>query len=218
MITREDIIARHVEVRRIFDWWVLRSPRRKEFILEHYACMDEFFSDLYMRLLATLGAHPAEHGTLSSVVTRATTWQMAAVARNGGRAPQDILDYPERRSDVLDELSYSEREDSEQYESLLDLLYRIKRAVPARTYRILWLYGGMTGLDHTLASIGKLEGVTRERVRQLMERAGDKMQPQNKSEAKIREAAWRARLQRSAAGQILLEEFDAHCPLVADAV
>ena len=90
--------------------------------------------------------------------------------------------------------------------------------MPARPCRSLWLDGGMAGGDHTLASIGDLEGVTRERVRQLMERAGDKMQPQNKSEAKIREAAWRARLQRSASGQILLEEFDAHCPLVADAV
>ncbi len=217
MVTKEDIIARHEEIRKIFDWWMARSQRREDFVLEHYEDMDDCFGDVYARMLTTIPADGLNN-SLSTVVTASITWQLSSVVGNKWRVLQDIMDYPDRREDVVDTLSYSEREDQEQYESLLDLLYRIKRAVPARTYRILWLYGGMTGVDHTLASIGKLEGVTRERVRQLMERAGDKMQPQNKSEAKIREAAWRARLQRSAAGQILLEEFDAHCPLVADAV
>ena len=217
MITKEDIIARHEEVRKIFDWWMARSQRREDFVLEHYEDMDDCFGEVYARLLTTIPADGLNN-SLSTVVTASITWQLSAVAGNAWRRRQDIMDYPDRREDVVGSLSYSEREDQEQFESLLDLLYRIKRAVPARTYRILWLYGGMTGVDHTLASIGKLEGVTRERVRQLIERAGDKMQPQNKSEAKIREAAWRARMQRSASGQILLEEFDAHCPLVADAV
>ena len=217
MITKEDIIARHEEVRKIFDWWMARSQRREDFVLEHYEDMDDCFGDVYTRLLTTIPADGLNN-SLSTVVTASITWQLSAVAGNAWRRRQDIMDYPDRREDVVDSLSYSEREDREQFESLLDLLYRLKRAVPARTYRILWLYGGMDGTVHTLNTIGKLEGVTRERVRQLMERAGDKMQPQNKSEAKIREAAWRARLQRSAAGQILLEEFDAHCPLVADAV
>ena len=217
MVTKEDIIARHEEIRKIFDWWMARSQRREDFVLEHYEDMDDCFGEVYARLLTTIPADGLNN-SLSTVVTASITWQLSAVAGNAWRRLQDIMDYPDRREDVVDQLSYSEREDQDQFESLLDLLYRIKRAVPARTYRILWLYGGMAGVDHTLASIGKLEGVTRERVRQLMERAGDKMQPQNKSEAKIREAAWRARLQRSASGQILLEEFDAHCPLVADAV
>jgi hypothetical protein len=174
VITKEDIITRHEEVRKLFDWWVYRSPRRSEFIQEHYASAEECFSDVYLRMLVTLNANPSQHGTLSCVVTRAITWQLAEVAGKSDRRHQDLLDYPDRRLDVLEDLSYSEREDREQFESLLDLLYRLRRAVPAMTYRILWLYGGMEGVDHTLASIGKLEGVTRERVRQLMERAADK--------------------------------------------
>jgi hypothetical protein len=190
-----------------------RSQRREDYVLSLYEDMDDCFGDVYTRLLTTV-SEDGISSTLSNTVTAAITWQLSFVAGNKWHKLQDILDYPDRRLDVLDSLSYSEREDREQFESLLDLLYRLRRAVPARTYRILWLYGGMEGVDHTLASIGKLEGVTRERVRQLMERAADKLQPQNKSEAKIREAAWRARLERSAAGRILLEEFDAHCPLV----
>lgn len=214
MITKEDIIARHEEIRKIFDWWMARSQRREDFVLEHYEDMDDCFGEVYARLLTTIPADGLNN-SLSTVVTASITWQLSAVAGNAWRRHQDIMDYPDRREDVIEDLSYSDREDQEQYESLLDLLYRLKRAVPARTYRILWLYGGMDGTVHTLNTIGKLEGVTRERVRQLIERSGDKMQPQNKSEAKIREAAWLARLQRSAAGQILLQEFDAHCPLPA---
>lgn len=217
MITKEDIIERHEEVRKIFDWWMARSQRREDFVLEHYEDNDDFFGDVYARLLTTVPADGLNN-SLSTVVTASITWQLSAVAGNKWLRPQDLLDYPDRRLDVLDDLSYSEHEDRVQFESLLDLLHRLRKCVHARTYRILWLYGGMTGVDHTLASIGKLEGVTRERVRQLMERAAEKLEPQNKSEARIRETAWRARLQRSAAGQILLQEFDAHCPLVADAV
>lgn len=217
MTTRDDIIERHVEVRRIFDWWMARSQRREDYVLSHYDDMDDCFSDVYARLLATVSKDGVA-SKLSTTVTAAITWQLASIQGYKWHVPQDLLDYPERRADVLADLSYSEHEDSLQFESLLDLLYRLKRAVPTRTYRILWLYGGMTGVDHTLESIGKLEGVTRERVRQLMERAADKLNPQNKSEAKIREAAWRARLGKSAAGRILLEEFDTHCPLVADCV
>ena len=215
MITKEDIIARHEEVRKLFDWWVYRSPRRNEFIQEHYASADECFSDVYLRMLVTLNANPSQHGTLSCVVTRAITWQLAEVAGKSDRTPQDLLDYPDRRLDVLDDLAYSEHEDRVQFESLLDLLHRLRKCVHARTYRILWLYAGLDGVSHTLASIGKLEGVTRERVRQLMERAAEKLEPQNKVEAKIRETAWRERLGKSAAGRILLEEFDTHCPLPA---
>lgn len=214
MVTKEDIIARHEEIRKIFDWWMARSQRREDFVLEHYEDMDDCFGDVYARMLTTIPADGLNN-SLSTVVTASITWQLSAVAGNKWLRPQDLLDYPDRRLDVLDDLSYSEHEDRVQFESLLDLLHRLRKCVHARTYRILWLYAGLDGVPHTLASIGRLEGVTRERVRQLMERAGDKMQPQNKSEAKIREAAWRERLGKSAAGRILLEEFDTHCPLPA---
>lgn len=214
MITKEDIIERHEEVSKIFDWWVLRSPRRKDFILEHYSSIEEFFSDVYIRLLTTV-SKDGVNVSLTTAVTASITWQLSHAGGNKWHVPQDILDYPDRRIDVLDDLSYSEREDREQFESLLDLLYRLRRACHARTYRILWLYAGLDGVKHTLASIGRLEGVTRERVRQLMERAADKMEPQTKAEQKIQETARRARLQRTEAGRILLEEFDKHCPLPA---
>ena len=55
---------------------------------------------------------------------------------------------------------------------LIEEIDRALRALPARDARVLRLYFGLNdGREHTLEEIGSLLGVTRERVRQLRDRA-----------------------------------------------
>ena len=86
----------------------------------------------------------------------------AAVGKDGDRALIErfaMEELPSTEDEVLNQFRSSELE-------------RAMDTLPARDAKILRLYFGMEGdREHTLDEIGKMLGVTRERVRQLRDRA-----------------------------------------------
>ncbi len=212
MLTKREILDRHTEVTAMIKFFCGNNGQRYSFIMSHNLTMEEFISNVWFRILSTIGDDAELPNKLSTIVITACRWELSAMIN---RPKQDLLDYPDRRAEFVASSVADYVDDStEQYESLCDLLWRLRRSVPDRLYRILWRFGGLDGCEHTLASIGKIEGITRERVRQLVVTVAERLNPPpGKTYQKIREAAWRERLGKSEAGRILLAEFDQHCPL-----
>lgn len=212
MLTKREILDRHAEVSSMIKFFCGRNGQRYSFIKIHNMTMEEFSSNVWFRILSTIDDDAELPNTLSTIVSTACRWELSGMAH---RAKHDLLDYPDRRDTfVASSVADYVDDDPSQHESLCDLLWRLRRSVPERLYRILWLMGGLDGRPHTLASVGKIEGITRERVRQIMLTAADRLNPPaGKVCQKIRETRWRDRLAKSEAGRILLAEFDQHCPL-----
>jgi len=71
---------------------------------------------------------------------------------------------------IVDEQSNAEEQAMDQF--LSEEIERALRTLPPRDARVLRLYFGLDGgREHTLEEIGGMLGVTRERVRQLRDRA-----------------------------------------------
>ena len=212
MLTRDEILSRHEEVSHLINWHVGRNGLRYSFVMSSLGCMDEFRSNVWYRILTTVKDDVPLEVTLSVLVVKAITWELSAIAN---RKRQDLLDYDDRREVFIESFVLSPMDDSsEANESLTDLMWRLRRAVPGRVYCMLWRLAGLDGKEHSMSSIGKEDGLSRERVRQLVATVAAKLEPDgNREHQKIREAAWRSNLEKSVAGRILLAEFDEHCPI-----
>jgi len=212
MLKKREILDRHTEVTAMIRFFCGKNGQRYSFIMSRNLTMEEFISNVWFRILSTIGDDAELPNKLSTIVITACRWELGAMAH---RKKQDLLDYPDRREEfVAGSVADYVDDSTEQYESLCDLLWRLRRSVPDRLYRIMWRLAGLDGCEHTLASIGKIEGITRERVRQLVCTVADKLNPPpGKVCQKIREAAWRERLGKTETGRILLAEFDHHCPI-----
>ena len=214
MLKKSDILSRHEEVTKVIDWYIRSSSARYRLVMTKLAGVDEFHSNVWLRMLSTITDDAEISAGLSVVVVRACCWELHGLAN---RPPQDLLDYPDRRCEFQKSTVAAAYDDSfDVHESLTDLMFRLRRVAPDRVYGILCRVAGLDGKTHTLDAIGAEFGITKQRVQQLVSRMAERLDTAgNKQQQKIKETAWRERLGKSASGRILLQEFDKDRPVEA---